>query len=138
MHPTEVFLSHCGEDRAFATEIRDCLVAHGIPVWYSRTNIVGAQQWHDEIGAALARCNAFVVILSPAAVASKWVKRELLFALTADQYENAIVPLLHRPCDYAELSWTLPQFQVVDFSNDMNSGCRELLRIWGIGYRPRA
>jgi hypothetical protein len=68
----------------------------------------------------------------------KWVKRELLFALTADQYENAIVLLLHRPCDYAELSWTLPQFQVVDFSNDMNSGCRELLRIWGIGYRPRA
>ena len=34
MHPTEVFISHCGEDRAFATEIRDCLVAHGIPVWH--------------------------------------------------------------------------------------------------------
>lgn len=135
MTPTEVFLSHSDQDRNFATEIRDCLVAHGIPVWYSRISIVGARQWHDEIGSALSRCDAFLVILSPASVVSKWVKRELLFALTADHYENSIVPLLHKPCEYSDLSWTLPQLEIVDFSRDHRSGCRDLLRIWGIGYR---
>jgi hypothetical protein len=33
MKPAEVFLSHSDKDRAFATRVRDCLVAHGIPVW---------------------------------------------------------------------------------------------------------
>ncbi|CAK0757142.1 Toll/interleukin-1 receptor domain-containing protein [Gammaproteobacteria bacterium] len=135
MRPSEVFLSHSDKDRAFATKIRDCLVEHDIPVWYSRTSIVGARQWHDEIGSALSRCEAFVVILSPASVESKWVKRELLFALQADRYENNLVPLLYKPCEYSKLSWTLPQFGFVDFLKDYQRGCQELLRIWGIRYR---
>ena len=135
MRPTEVFLSHSDKDRTFATRICDCLVAHGIPVWYSRTSIVGARQWHDEIGSALSRCDTFVVILSPESVESKWVKRELLFALQADRYENRIVPLLYKPCECSKLSWTLPQFELVDFSKNYHSGCQDLLRIWGIGYR---
>jgi hypothetical protein len=32
---------------------------------YSRTNLVGAQQWHDEIGAALQCCDWFAIVLSP-------------------------------------------------------------------------
>jgi hypothetical protein len=39
-----------------------------------------AQQWHDEIGAALRRCDWFVLVLSPHTVESIWVKRELLFS----------------------------------------------------------
>ena len=135
MHPSEIFLSHSDKDRGFATKISDCLINHGIPVWYSRTSIVGARQWHDEIGSALTRCDAFVVILSPASVKSKWVKRELLFALQEDRYENNIVPLLFKPCDCVELSWTLPQFEFVDFTKGFRQGCRDLLRIWGVGYR---
>ncbi|MDE0040336.1 MAG: hypothetical protein OXU77_22650 [Gammaproteobacteria bacterium] len=38
---------------------------HGVPVWYSDTNIRGAQQWHDEIGAALRRCDWLIVVLTP-------------------------------------------------------------------------
>jgi hypothetical protein len=45
------------------------------------------------------------------------------------------VPLLYRQCDYASLSWTLNQFQMVDFSGDFADGCRQLLRVWGIGLR---
>jgi hypothetical protein len=56
MLPQEVFLSHSDRDRPFVTELADMMRHHGIPVWYSRTNILGAQQWHDEIGAALRRC----------------------------------------------------------------------------------
>jgi len=79
--PHEVFLSHSSEDRDFASLLADKLRRHGIPVWYSQTNIIGAQQWHDEIGAALQRCDWFAVVLSPQSVESMWVKRELLNAL---------------------------------------------------------
>ncbi|MEA3345009.1 MAG: toll/interleukin-1 receptor domain-containing protein [Chloroflexota bacterium] len=135
MLPNEVFLSHSSDDRDFAGRLVQVLRAHGIPVWFSRTDIVGAQQWHDEIGAALKRCDWFLVVLSPNSVESIWVKRELLFALQQDHFENKIVPVLLRLCDYEKLSWTLSIFQLVDFTHSFEDGCRDLLRIWGLGFR---
>ena len=136
MLPSELFLSHSDRDRNFATSVVEMLRRHGIPVWYSRTNLIGAQQWHDEIGAALGRCDWFALILSPSAVESMWVKRELLYALQQHQFENKIIPLLYQSCDYNRLSWTLSFFQMINFSRSFEYGCRELLRIWGIGFHP--
>lgn len=138
MLPKEVFLSHSDKDRPFATSLARVLRRHNIPVWYSRSNIIGAQQWHDEIGAALNRCNWFVLILSPNSVKSEWVKHELMFALNNRRYKSRIVPLLLKPCKYTKLSWTLSEFQVIDFTQKTQAAAfRELLRVWGIGYKPR-
>jgi TIR domain-containing protein len=133
--PTEIFLSHSSTDYPFATRIGGVLEAHGLPYWYSRRDIVGARQWHDEIGKALARCDWFLLVLSPAAVASKWVKRELYYALRVDRYEGHIVIIDYQSADSAALSWTLQDLQWVDFQKDFADGCRDLLRIWGRGYR---
>jgi len=135
MLPQEIFLSHSDKDRRFATELVSVLRNHGLPVWYSRTNIRGAQQWHDEIGSALKRCDWFVVVLSPHSVKSIWVKRELLFALQQPHYVDKIVPIMFQQCDYEKLSWTLSIFQFVDFTQSFDDGCRHLLRIWGLGYQ---
>lgn len=134
--PREVFLSHASQDSELVTRIVSILRAHGIPVWYSTTNIQGAQQWHDEIGRALARCDWFVLALSPDSVQSRWVKRELLYALEHDRYDGRILPLTLRPCDDLALSWTLSSFQRVDFTSDFEAGCRTLMRVWGLGYDP--
>jgi hypothetical protein len=93
MLPKEVFLWHSSKDRDFATNVAELLRRHGIPVWYSRTNIIGAQEWHDEIGAALHRCNWFVIVLSPNTIRSTWTKNELLFALNHPRYKSRIVQL---------------------------------------------
>lgn len=132
--PREVFLSHSAKDRRFAQKIANVLRSHGVPVWYSATNIVGAKQWHDEIGKALARCDWFAVVLSPHSVKSEWVKRELLYALNDPRYKKRIVPISHKPCNHMNLSWTLGEFQFVDFTTEFDEGCRSLLRIWGLGY----
>jgi hypothetical protein len=136
--PNEVFLSHSSLDRPFANAIAEVFRYHGIPVWYSETNIVGAQQWHDEIGAALRRCDWLGVLLSPQSVDSIWVKREVLFSLNDHRYAERIVPIHYQPCDYDQLSWTLSLLQIVDFTGGFEDGCRALLRIWGVGYRPVA
>jgi len=135
MLPKEIFLSHSSLDRSFADSIADTLRNHGIPIWYSRTNILGAQQWHDEIGEALERCDWFIVILSPNSVQSTWVKRELTFALNSNKYDNKIIPVLYQSCDFKKLSWTLDLVQIIDFSIDSESGFRELFRTWGFGYK---
>lgn len=125
-----IFLSHAGRDAPFAARIATLLRAARLHVWYSPHAIAGAAQWHDEIGAALERCNWLVVVLSPAAVRSPWVKRELMYALRTPRYANHIVPLLWKPCDVERLSWTLPDFQMVDFTEDFSQGRASLLRIW--------
>jgi hypothetical protein len=113
--PAEAFLSHSDRNRAFATKIATTLQARGIEVFYSRRHLRGAQEWHDEIGAALARCDWFLLVLSPEAVRSEWVKRELLYALQHAQYRGRIAPLVHRACDVERLSWTLSGLQSIDF-----------------------
>jgi hypothetical protein len=132
--PAEVFLSHSSSDWQFASELAAVLRRHGIRVWYSQTNILGAQQWQDEIGAALERCDWFVVILSPQSVESMWVRRELSFALGENRFENKIVPIIYQPADYRQLSWTLRLFEMVDFSGSVEAGYVELFRIWGLPY----
>jgi hypothetical protein len=131
--PDEVFLSHASADRAIALAVATTLRGHGIPVWYSETDIRGAEQWHDEIGRALRRCDWFAVLLSPAAVASTWVKRELLFALNDARLGQRIVPVLIADCDAVRLSWTLDAMQRIDFRGRFEEGCREVLRVWGRG-----
>jgi len=133
--PKELFLSHSSLDRAFAVRLARDLRRHSIAVWYSETDILGAQQWHDEIGAALDRCDWFAVVLSPAAVSSRWVKRELLFALNEPRYDKHLVPLVYQACEHKYLSWSLAAFQMIDFTGNYTAGCRELLRIWGLGFK---
>jgi hypothetical protein len=65
-----------------------------------------------------------------------WVKRELLFALQQNRFEDRIVPVVDQACDFERLSWVLSSFQHIDFEKAYDQGCRALLRIWGLGYRP--
>ena len=134
MKPTEIFLSHAHQDLAMARRLATVLTRHGVPTFFSPQNIIGAQQWQNEILSALQRCDWFVVLLSPNAINSMWVKREVAFALQDPRYEDRIVPLEYRDCDLKSLQW-LTLFQMVDFAGDFTNGCQSLLRIWGIGLR---
>jgi hypothetical protein len=107
---------------------------HGIACWYAPTGILGGQQWQDQIGRALRRCTWFLVVLSENALKSKWVKRELHYALKDDRYNDQILAIVKAPGDYFELSWTLSSTQQVDFTSDFDDGCASLLRVWGIVY----
>lgn len=52
-------------------------------------------------------------------------------------FENKIVPITYQPSDSERLSWTLPLFQMVDFTRTFDEGCADLSRIWGLGYEKR-
>lgn len=109
---------------------------HMVPFWYSTTSIAAGQKWHDEIGAALGKCDWFLVVVSANAAKSKWVKRELTFALTEDRYEDHIIPVIIDSTDPASVSWTLTGFQSIDFTKDFDTACTELLATWGMSYAP--
>ena len=134
VRPAEAFLSHSSKNLAFASKLAKVLSAHRVGTFFSKKHIRGAQQWHDEIGAALKRCDWFLVVLSPQSVASQWVKHELIYALQANQYKERIVPVLYKTCDADQLSWTLSSIQSIDFRKDFDQGCHDLLALWGLQY----
>lgn len=129
------FLSHAHEDAEFAYRVETVLAKHGIEAWYAPGRIKGGQDWHDAIGDALERCNWFIVVLSPRAVGSTWVSKELKYALNEPRLVGRIIPLWYRSCEYRKLSWTLDSIKIIDFRRRFGSGCQELLRIWGIEYQ---
>jgi hypothetical protein len=117
-----------------AERIAGVLRDHGVPAFFSPSDLIGAQQWQNEILAALQRCDWFLVLLSPDAIESMWGRRETSYALNDRRYENRIVPLRYRECDLGPLDW-LRLSQFVDFRGDFDAGCRDLLRVWGLGLR---
>ena len=133
--PAEVFLSHSHHDKRLAARLARELRRHGVAAWYSERHIAGAQQWLDEIGRALKRCDWFIVVLTPEAVDSMWVKREVAAALIDKKYNGCIVPLLAKSCDYEQLAWPLTTLQMISLL-PFTKGVAELLRVWGIGYGP--
>jgi hypothetical protein len=76
-------------------------------------------------------------VLSPAAVKSEWVKRELVYALQSKRYHKRIAPLVLRSCQIDKLSWTLSGFQHIDFRKNFDAGARDLLALWKITYRVK-
>ena len=76
-----------------------------------------------------------IVILSRAAIASRWVKREVTYAIEESRFDGRIVPVQINDCEAKDLSWVLPQIQTIDFIGRFDDACRELLDIWGIIYR---
>jgi hypothetical protein len=133
----EVFISHAVKDRAFVRRLLKVLKGNGIHYWISEKHIPGGADWHDEIGRALKRCDWFLIILSPNAVRSVWVKRELMYALQPNRYQGKIIPVYFRPCRHELLSWTLANFQFIDFRKDFEVGCKRLLKLWGIRQKPK-
>ena len=136
MTPKEMFLSHSSSNLDTAEMVAGTLRNHGVTVWFSPTEILSAQQWHDEIGKALRRCDWFMVLLSKAAVQSHWVKNELVYALRHNQYNDHILPVIIEDCDYEALSWTLGNFQMVDLTFDQEQAFAQILRRWGVGFDP--
>jgi hypothetical protein len=133
--PPEVFLSHSSTNVAIVSRLAKVLGDYGVNVFLRKANIHGAQQWHDQIGTALRRCDWFLVVLSPQSVRSRWVKHELIYALQENRYRERIIPVLYKTCDADNLSWTLAAIEWVDFRKDFDKACEQLLRIWQIKYR---
>ena len=61
--PTEVFISHSSQNARFISRLKGVLTEHKVKSFVSKVNIQGAQQWHDEIGTALKRCDWFLLVL---------------------------------------------------------------------------
>lgn len=81
-----IFASHSSTDNVFGQQLTDDLRKMGYDTWYDSSpgrdasGLVGGDPWWERIQLELTERPIFVVILSPAAMASAWVRDEVSMA----------------------------------------------------------
>jgi TIR domain len=123
MSQLRVFVSHSSSDKAFADALVRALRQAGADVWYDEHNL-GAGQVLDDIQRELATRPAFIIVLSKAAFASVWVRRECKWAfnLYDREPERILLPVVASPIDRDD-------FNTILFLEDFK-------RVEGPGNRP--
>ncbi|MBV1855848.1 toll/interleukin-1 receptor domain-containing protein [Catellatospora tritici] len=77
--PRHVFISYSRSDRAYVDELAAHLKGAGAQVWYDH-GLVAGDRFAAVIQEMIEQASAFVVVLSPASVQSRWVDLELSYA----------------------------------------------------------
>jgi len=122
--PRQVFISHAHEDAEFAHRLAADLRTRGWRVWIAPVSIRPGEKWVDAINRGLEECGVFLVVLTPSAVASKWVTDETNFAKEMHQEgELRFIPLGVADCRVPPL-WRV--HQRIPFKQGIYSqGCTE-------------
>jgi hypothetical protein len=118
----QVFFSYAREDREFALKLASDLRNAEILLWIDQLDIPPGAHWDSEVEAALGRCEAFLVILSPRSMRSRNVLDEVNYAL---EKGKTIFPVLQQPCD---LPFRLKRIQYIDFTTNYKAGLSVCLR----------
>lgn len=106
---TQVFISYSRTDKEFVQRLAADLERAGIDVWWDLTDIQGSDVWERKIDEGLRTSQYFIVVLTPASLESRWVRREYL---SADNSGVRIIPLKLKP--YEKVPLTLRDIQPID------------------------
>jgi hypothetical protein len=111
-----VFISHSDSDQELARKIGTRLKDSGLEVWDKSGEILPGDNWAAKVAQALEESDAMVVLLTPDALRSDWVRREIEYALGEERYSNRLIPVLvgsSEDLDKAGLPWILKRLRAV-------------------------
>jgi hypothetical protein len=100
-----IFLSHTGVDKPFVRQLRNDLLAHGVPkVWVDEAEIEIGDSLIAKIEEGMRLCQFIGVVLSTRSITAPWVKKELDVAMNREIAggETVVLPLLYEKCDLPE------------------------------------
>jgi len=119
-----VFMSYSRKDKDVMQRTVVSLRQQGIKVWVDNEKLIpGTPIWEEEIEKAIKGASAVVVILSPDAKNSEWVRREISLA---DQNRKRIFPVLVRGDEDSSISLRLITRQFVDLRENEKAGLASL------------
>ncbi|MCB9112582.1 MAG: SUMF1/EgtB/PvdO family nonheme iron enzyme [Anaerolineales bacterium] len=85
-----IFISYSRTDKDYVKRLVDALETRGFNVWYDLEMLTG-DEWVEHITNRIDACDAFIVVMTKSSEFSKWVRREVLYAM---QKDKRIFPLL--------------------------------------------
>ncbi len=111
--PNDIFISYRRKDLEFVTQLHQELTKRGISAWFDKESIEVADHWRTSIAEGIRDCKVFILVLSPDAVQSVNIRKEVDLAET---HNKRIVPLLWRQTDIPPaFEYALAGIQWIDF-----------------------
>jgi len=127
-----IFISHSSKDNTFGKRVVQDLreaIGNDDAVWYdTQGGLNGGDIWWGEIIQELEQRNIFILIISPDAMESEWIRREFNIALTS---KKQVIPLLYRK---SEMWIDLKIIQAIDFLSPITykSSFEQLIKVIGM------
>ncbi len=124
--PPRAMMIYAHEDTKFVRSLVSDLQQHDVAVWFDEDEINVGDSLTEAIRSGLASSGYAIVVLSRAALSSKWVNSELDQALHRQQngYPPLVLPALIEDLD---LPTRLAHIQYADFRGDYDHGLEQLL-----------
>ncbi len=108
----EIFISYSRRDQEFVTRLAGDLDRQVAGAWFDQSAIQVGENWHEEIMDGIRECRAFILILSPDAADSRYVREEVIKAL---ELGKPIIPVLYRPGKWTgEIATLVTEVQTLD------------------------
>jgi hypothetical protein len=135
-----LFVSHSHRDDAFGQQLVADLRRHlgEDAVWYDAAGGLHAgDEWWQRIVAEISAREVFLVVLSPDALASNWVQREMAIAFRLHvERQKQLLPVLYRPCE-RRADWALIQDVSFVAPRPYAKALTELLTTLGVQSTPQ-
>jgi len=123
-----IFISHSTRGRDYVlSRLKPALESIGCASWCSSSDLKAAANWEQQIRAALAASDVFIVVMSPDAQRSEWVQAETPWAV--EHMSGRIIPVLARSYRPIDLHLRLGTLQYLDFRTDFDTAFRDLRQL---------
>lgn len=111
-----VFISYSRRNRTFTERLARDLSDAGLDVWVDFRQIHAGEMWEEEIYRGLERASIVILCLSPDAVTSDWVQREIGIAREQEKFILPVMAVnaLDMLAQVESMAWLL-QIQFIDF-----------------------
>lgn len=92
-----LFISYARKDGSLAAQrLRTELTSAGFTIWQDTQDMQGGKEWKAQLRTILKQVDTVLVLMTPAAVASKYVEWEWD---TAQSFEKTVIPIKISDCD---------------------------------------
>src|ERR1051326_4738157 len=108
MAALRVFLSHSHQDNGWCDGFVAELKHAGLDVWYDREGLYVGAQWVQTLEQELQERDIYLIVLTPDAWASQWVRDELSLALGQRKHILGVL------CKPTRVSGFLTTYQLLD------------------------
>ncbi len=124
----KVFLSYANSDREFAERLTSQLQGLGSSLLVDRINLRHGEHILSALRSQIAAADFLVLLLSPAALESEWVQRELEYAVSKELRQRSItvVPVKVQPC---HVPGYLAAWEIVDATRSVERAVTKLANL---------
>lgn len=121
----QVFLSYSLRDEREAALFRQELRRRGLNVWWD-AELPPGKRWAYEVDRALERSDSMVVLVSPHAMTSDLVRRELQHAISNANFRRRLFPVIIKAT--SEVPWYFHMLPLFDITKNRAPGLRRLVK----------